>query len=106
MWDLGRLAWPNWADDQLRQDMTYRFVYGLSDEIQEREKFRKNSEIGLGLKSKSTPICVNKASYNSFNPNPYHENALVQQLLERFDNMEKEIKLIKSNWAERNSYLT
>jgi len=118
MWGLGRLAWPNWSDDQLRQDMTYRFVYGLSDEIQERvhlfgypnspEEAREravNSEIGLGLKSKSTPICVNKASYNSFNRNPHHENSLVQQLLEKFDNMEKEIKLIKSNWAERNSYL-
>jgi len=71
MWGLGRLAWPDWSDDRLRKEMTYRFVYGLTDEIQERlhlfavptnlEKAREravNADIGVNKKTSSNQDCV------------------------------------------------
>lgn len=36
LWTLGKLAWPDWSDEKLQEDMTYRFVRGLNSEIQER----------------------------------------------------------------------
>lgn len=84
LWDLGKLAWPQKSNEELCDDMNYRFVYGLTNDIQEKiqilgmpptlEDAREralNAEIAIQLKQKnSTPILVNVAERG---PNPNYK---------------------------------
>jgi len=102
LWALGKLAWPQLPDDTLRDDMTYRFVYGLQDDIQEKvymfgvaanlQEAREravNAEIGLQMfKKSSQKVLVNVSSSGQLNSTHMNKND---------DNLDREIKRIRQD---------